>query len=655
MVQKNASRLDKTRWEYYFETARSIFHEMTLDSEVLQDITECVARSLEPESGEGSISAGDEPPEKQPERGEGSISASDESPEQQRIMISERVNQLLRHTCTHRTIFCFLEEELYGRRLKQNSTVLTERQRKYVEHYTELADLLDAAYDPQNSDSPTPTDYEEEHRDLISRFQEQLTRPIDTVLDAPDSPTSDDLDALSDEQMVVIKEFIAATNAEFEDAENLLRRYDWDLNLAVEIFLDHREDPRLEPQVGGFDRSEIELATRHSLENTSGNAGTSSMTSNAKHIKDRPANYAPAGSDSNKRLALSPPDKNAAIREEITSKKEDADSAVDAVKRVTGGGLVSSSPNNKIEPGVNSKAEKAKSGTNDIGTTRVGFVHTGERIPLAASGQPLANIPNPQGSPWERYQAIRIRLQLQYYGRQIENNDSDPNRGIPREEKSPSLRTSANPELENSHGPSQPRVSGQMGPLEVPVTTTEPEHEGEHGKNFYGGSRDRNEYRFDDGQKEHGTAWGKRSSSPVEKNAAPTAQAERWLLEDRDRQQDAPPVASGQLQSEEHTSEQVMARIEAVGEAIGAVLAMMEANNREKAECEAMIAANQEDSDDEVMVDAGSGLNSNESGRDVDAGDDDMGSTGVDEGYLTGKDAKGEIEEEVSSPIGDLD
>jgi hypothetical protein len=142
---------------------------------------------------------------------------------------------------------------LYGRRLKQKSTVLTERQGKYVEHYTELADLLDAAYDPQNSDSPTPTDYEKEHRNLISMFQEELAWPIDTGLDAPDSPTSDDLDALSDKQMVVINEFTAATNAEFEDAEHLLRRYNWNLNLAVQIFLDHSEDLRSETTVESFD------------------------------------------------------------------------------------------------------------------------------------------------------------------------------------------------------------------------------------------------------------------------------------------------------------------------------------------------------------------------------------------------------------------
>jgi hypothetical protein len=121
---------------------------------------------------------------------------------------------------------------------------------------------------------------------------------------------------------------------------------------------------------------------------------------------------------------------------------------------------------------------------------------------------------------------------MQHFGKQVEDKNSDPNCGIPAEEKRLSSRASARTQLGRNQGLSQSRVSGQMGPLKASVITAEPTHEPELEEYSYDGSRDRDDYKFDDGRIEHGAFWEKKNPSPVE--------------------QDTPPVTSGQCPPEVH-------------------------------------------------------------------------------------------------------
>ncbi|KAF1836610.1 hypothetical protein BDW02DRAFT_221166 [Decorospora gaudefroyi] len=275
-------------------------------------------------------------------------------------------------------------------------------------------------------------------------------------------------DEPTQEQLASIRSFIDVTGADYDLAKSYLLGTFWNSERAVSCFFaDQDAANRPPPSQEGFAEADMVAAMQASLRDVSGGQDLSSTAkisgnhssaaaeprgtiqtdtgdsfnnaeavSDISKINDKPAKHAQVGLyDSIKRQALD------------SSTTETAWGAKLGVTATRIQELIStqlkhcSAPKSQLEdaffgPGMLELEDMTREESEED-ALQTGLSHTGERIVIGPWSGLVTLATSEQGTPWEKYQAMRRRVQIQYYGHEAATSDPDPHRGIPMRERCP--------------------------------------------------------------------------------------------------------------------------------------------------------------------------------------------------------------------------
>jgi len=450
-----------------FETARLAFNKMRFDNEDFQKLEKLV--------GDASRLRDDTPEEI---LGVNAISAGRHH-QVKRAAIEQTV-KLLQKKYTDDEVYDFLKNELYGRRRRQGHNSLAGKQRDLVgRFYNVLADL---AILNESDDSDTAEDKERfakalvpataERDNLARKIIDELTQPIDEsdtaaspkssrrlvqstpssdeklpTQDTPAAPrTTDEGTTRSQISFKAIQEFRELVDIDFEDAQNWLDQFNYNVTDAVHMYYEEEEDATRpaspDPQLEAGSKMSLESGIPPPGEATKSPTPTGDSTSNKRRtfkpinepvftpmgilerMTDKRANHKRLesmiqaeqsqdkqmrGEDSHKKPALTIV---GSLQERLTAlkkPKETQELAFSLLAQLTEGmGDVSGCL--KTTPTL-PEVTKSK--------PLLGRSHAGRVVHLDPHGNVLAPVAEEQPVPesqWQAYRAMRSRLQVQYYG-----------------------------------------------------------------------------------------------------------------------------------------------------------------------------------------------------------------------------------------------
>ena len=417
-----------------FETARLAFSKMRFDNEDFQKLEKLV--------GDASRLRDDTPEEI---LGVNAISAGRHH-QVQRAAIEQTV-KLLQKKYTDDEVYDFLKNELYGRRRRQGHNSLTGKQRDLVDRFYKVLEDIATLNESDDSDD-TAEDKESfakalvqataERGNLVRKIKDELAQPIDesdTVAspkslrrlvqstpssdeklptqDTPAAPrTTDEGPTRSQISFKAIQEFRELVDIDFEDAQNWLEQFNYNVIDAVNMYYEEDEDANRpaspDPQLEAGSKMSLESGIPPPGDSTSNNRRT------FKPIND-PV-FTPMG-----------------ILERMTDKRADH-------KRLESMIQAEQSQDKQRGAGENSGSLKTTPTLPEVTTskTRLGRSHTGRVVYLDPHGNVIAPVAEEQPVPesqWQAYRAMRSRLQVQYYGTEHWFNNPDPIRGVPERER----------------------------------------------------------------------------------------------------------------------------------------------------------------------------------------------------------------------------
>ncbi|KAI4918110.1 hypothetical protein J4E90_002490 [Alternaria incomplexa] len=416
-----------------FETARLAFRKMRFDNEDFQKLEKLVG---------GASRLRDDTPEEI--LGVNAISAGRHH-QVQRAAVEQTV-KLLQKKYTDDEVYDFLKNELYGRRRRQGHNSLTGKQRDLVDRSYKV--LEDIAILNESDDSDTAEAKESfaealvpataERDNLVRKIIDELAQSIDesdTVAspkslrrlvqstpssdeklptqDTPAAPrTTDEGPTRSQISFKAIQEFRELVDIDFEDAQNWLEQFNYNVIDAVNMYYEEDEDANRpaspDPQLEAGSKMSLESGIPPPGDSTSNNRRT------FKPIND-PV-FTPMG-----------------ILERMTDKRADH-------KRLESMIQAEQSQDKQRGAGENSGSLKTTPTLPEVTTskTRLGRSHTGRVVYLDPHGNVIAPVAEEQPVPesqWQAYRAMRSRLQVQYYGTEHWFNNPDPIRGVPERER----------------------------------------------------------------------------------------------------------------------------------------------------------------------------------------------------------------------------
>ncbi|KAI4949865.1 hypothetical protein J4E86_007820 [Alternaria arbusti] len=431
--EETPTRAEKIRWRYMFETARLAFRKMRFDNEDFQKLEKLVG---------GASRLRDDTPEEI--LGVNAISAGRHH-QVQRAAVEQTV-KLLQKKYTDDEVYNFLKNELYGRRRRQGHNSLTGKQRDLVDRSYKV--LEDIAILNESDDSDTAEAKESfaealvpataERDNLVRKIIDELAQSIDesdTVAspkslrrlvqstpssdeklptqDTPAAPrTTDEGPTRSQISFKAIQEFRELVDIDFEDAQNWLEQFNYNVIDAVNMYYEEDEDANRpaspDPQLEAGSKMSLESGIPPPGDSTSNNRRT------FKPIND-PV-FTPMG-----------------ILERMTDKRADH-------KRLESMIQAEQSQDKQRGAGENSGSLKTTPTLPEVTTskTRLGRSHTGRVVYLDPHGNVIAPVAEEQPVPesqWQAYRAMRSRLQVQYYGTEHWFNNPDPIRGVPERER----------------------------------------------------------------------------------------------------------------------------------------------------------------------------------------------------------------------------
>ncbi|KAI4613772.1 hypothetical protein J4E83_007374 [Alternaria metachromatica] len=442
--EETPTRAEKIRWRYMFETARLAFSKMRFDNEDFQKLEKLV--------GDASRLRDDTPEEI---LGVNAISAGRHH-QVQRAAIDQTV-KLLQKKYTDDEVYDFLKNELYGRRRRQGHNSLTAKQRDLMARFYKVLDDLAILNESDDSDD-TAEDKEHvaealvpataERDNLVRKIKDELAQPID-VSDTVASPkssrrlvqstpssdeklptqdttaaprTTDEGTTRSQISFKAIQEFRERVDIDFEDAQNWLEQFNYNVIDAVNMYYEEEDDANRpaspDPQLEAGSKMSLESGIPPPGEATMSPTPTGNSTSNNRRTF-KPINdpvFTPMG------ILERQTDKRA--NHKMLQSMMQADQSRDKQR---GTGKVSGSL--KTTPTL-PEVTTSK--------TLLGRSHDGRVVHLDPHGNVLTPVAEEQPVPesqWQAYRAMRIRLQIQYYGTEHWFNNPDPIRGVPERER----------------------------------------------------------------------------------------------------------------------------------------------------------------------------------------------------------------------------
>ncbi|KAI4706950.1 hypothetical protein J4E89_008285 [Alternaria sp. Ai002NY15] len=364
----------------------------------------------------------------------------------QRAAIEQTV-KLLQKKYTDDEVYDFLKNELYGRRRRQGTNSLTGKQRDLVDRFYKV--LKDTATLNESDDSDDTAEDKEsfakalvqataERGNLVRKIKDELAQPIDEsdtvtspkssrrlVQSTPSSdeklptqdtpaapPTTGEGTTRSQVSFRAIQEFRELVDIDFEDAQNWLEQFNYNVIDAVNMYYEEDDDANRpaspDPQLEAGSKMSLESGIPPPGDSTSNNRRT------FKPIND-PV-FTPMG-----------------ILERMTDKRADH-------KRLESMIQAEQSQDKQRGTGDNSGSLKTTPTLPEVTTskTRLGRSHAGQVVHLDPHGNVLAPVAEEQPVPesqWQAYRAMRSRLQIQYYGTEHWFNNPDPIRGVPGRER----------------------------------------------------------------------------------------------------------------------------------------------------------------------------------------------------------------------------
>ncbi|KAF1943482.1 hypothetical protein EJ02DRAFT_433237 [Clathrospora elynae] len=250
----------RSRWAYLFDTARLAWSKMIFDPDKLEQFRKKRTDSPREEDTTKSPSDSDSGNDSDSDEFTGvgqPTSAGNASPEAQRIAICQNM-------------------EIFKRKFrKQRRSDITKKQHMLIKELAGTAGSLKKLRETERRLRYAGTTAEtrilhrqqvrlENERDRITNaILEQLDRPLDHPDDAEsiDSSKSEDDALLSQEQLDAVTDFVVATGAEFEIAQQSLKANAWRQELAISQY-NRSQDAAAASEGDGYDRAEIDAATR---------------------------------------------------------------------------------------------------------------------------------------------------------------------------------------------------------------------------------------------------------------------------------------------------------------------------------------------------------------------------------------------------------